>query len=272
MKYKKMISIALCIGLVTSGLSGIRIISAKNSPDTEEAAINEEAYAYSKAEEPDIIGLEPDTAAQAVDSNIYSTQLEDSDSVIHEEAENIEDSGDLFDLGREDIQELLESGFSMKDIIEADELGNDIAEDPKELLEHKKNSDQSFEQIKEDILKERKEDNRKYLKNKYEKEYKEIKGKSFNDEDTYTLLSYMDVYGEKLTKDLMKDYKEKGTKSFKNSNKEELSKATKNKYNISDKDATGLTEEIIKMIEKVSEDTGEPVKKLIKSYIRDINH
>ena len=173
----------------------------------------------------------------------------------------------VYHISIDEMQKLQEEGLSTQDITDADKLANEIGEDPIKLLDIKKETNKSFEEIREDILKDIKENTLNILKVKYEKEYKKLQKAKFSQDEIVALLGYIDINGLSLTDELIKEYQKVGAKLFEKKISLTVSDNLKKKYEISDNDASLLNDQLIQKFEELSKETKVQVKDIIKSYI-----
>ncbi len=261
-KNKKAISIILCIGIVTSGFSGIITTYAQNN--------NGKVLERTEASQPkqNITELLPEVNVQEPADGKSETI---SGEILYQGVRkryDPEGSGTYqYNIGSEDIKALLESGFTIQDILEADEIGNEIYIDPMELLAMKKETAKSFEELKAEVIKKREDDSISYLKNKYKKDMGTLQKEGLSEDEIISFLISVDSSGQTIEDGLIKEYKRRGTAAFQPDAKQGLSEATKKKYGITDKDAGKLTEELVNMLEQASKDTDKPVKELIQSFL-----
>lgn len=274
MKCKKYIAIALCLGITASSFNGFFISYAENGPTGTDSAETE--YSQGLAGTQNIAELEaevPDNATTP-SADVLSAS-EDNDVILYEGSRNSSDkdnpfADDVFGIGGEELNALVEEGFTIQEILEADDISNEILVAPKELLEMKKETNKSLAELKEAILKERKDNSIRYLKNKYAKEFDKLKKDKLSEDEIISILVYADTNKVQVTDDLLKQYKKTGKELFRQSVKTGLSDEFKKKYSISDKDAAKLTDELIKMFEEIAKKTNKPVKEIITSYLKDL--
>ncbi len=269
-KNRKTISIILCIGIITSSFSGFITTYAKNENMKEQDILTLKAPEQNITESlPEVVDQEPDESKNEILTTnegyiLYQGTRTRYDS---EGSESI-----TYSLSKEEIVSLMESGYRMQDIFEVDDISNEIYIDPMELFQLKEGTDKSWKELKDDVLKQRKDDCITYLKSKYKKEISTLENEGMNKDEIIQFLMNADAEGLKINDGLIKEYQSKGTDTFKHEKNKGLSDNTKKKYSISDKDAAKLTEEQIIMIEKVAKNTDKPVKELIKSFIKSIKN
>ncbi|MBU5334083.1 hypothetical protein KQI61_17970 [Anaerocolumna aminovalerica] len=272
MKNKKIYAIALIICLLTSSLSGVYISFAKSEAikkETSNYELSEELIEFEKlAPKPSITELEPEqynkeelTKVELATDNIKSSE------VIYEGRKIISSvqKKDIYNINENDIEELIKQGFSIQDIFQADEIANEINEDPINLLKMKLETGKTLKEVKDDVIKARKEKIVKNIQNNFKKEYTRLLEDGFKENEIISILCYMDMNNLQLTDSLIAEYKSSGEKLFK-SKKIKLSEEYKSKYKITNRDSLGLTDDIVKAMEKLSKKTGKPVDELINSF------
>lgn len=308
MKSKKYLAVALSISILASSFSGVYISYAGNNiPERE--IIDEDQT--SRAPEPYIIEWEPEVnndqsdlyLSNMEDQSIIKDTSLIQDKIIIEDEKLIEDSiadeqlkasniktsisdktninsdfsleigndEDIYNIGKADIEKLIQEGFTIQDIIDADNIANEIGEDPLKILEMTNNNKKSIQGIKKDILQENKDKALNKLKIKYEKEYKKLVKANLTEDQIIAFLGYIDINDLKMTDDLIKEYRKLGVELFKKNNECTLSAENKKKYKISDKDEKILNDKLIQAFEKYSKESKISVQDIIHNYIINYN-
>ena len=279
MKRKKIIAIILCVCVILPIFSVGAISFAKANPDIislpfsgshqkpEFNAGNMRGtadLAPELAEGKEITVKLPDSNAEEVFKGTKKTIGVKGNGKA---ADNNTSATDLYNLGKKEIEALINGGYTLKQIFEADEIGNRIMENPANLLERSKNEHKELKDIEKAIMSERKQKQLDGLKEKYSMEYAELKNEQFNDQDISTLLVFYDQNDVKSMKELARQYKENGDKALSKALKAKSSSLSKEKmdmYGISEADAEGLNDEILTSLEELSKKTDKPVKDLVK--------
>ena len=171
--------------------------------------------------------------------------------------------------GPEEIEEFLNSGFSIADIFQADEIGNKIGIEPKKLLERKKEEQKDLDKIKEEIVKERKRNVINSLKEKFPDVYQQLSTEQLNENDMSTLMAFLAYYDVTSIKQLVDEYKSKGTDAFKAYSKKRDTKPSeqvKNKYGLTDEEAQGLSDETLSKLEIIAAKSNKSVKQVLTEY------
>ena len=213
MKNKKVIAIALCIGIISTSFSGIFTSYAKNSEVVE-------LVDTSKALSPDITELNVVVNNEVISSSNNGSERQAGNSIVIYQSTKTtlgpnSEGNDVYDLDEKEIEQLINKGYSLEDIFEADEIGNEIYEDPMTLLKKKKDTRRTLEDIKDEILKDRKEKSTEYLKKKFDKDISKLQKDKMKDDEIISFLAYLDMTGQQLTDDLIKEYRKKGKDLFK---------------------------------------------------------
>lgn len=271
MKNKKIFAIALSVSLLTSSLSGVYISYAKsevikNDPSNYEVSESMNEFEV-LAPTPSITQLEPELYnMEDLSKAKLPADNKETSEVIYKGRKIIDPvlRKDVYNISGNDIEELIKQGFTIEDIFKADELANNIYEDPKSLLKMKAETGKSLEEVKDDMIKERKAKAVNSIKDKHEKEYNKLQKEGFTDDEIISFISYLDMNQLQLTDSLIGEYKISDEKIFKEKNNK-LSAEFKKKYKISDKEAVGLTDDLVKAMEKLSKKTGKPVRELLES-------
>lgn len=132
-------------------------------------------------------------------------------------AQNPNDSkeSDIYNFDKNDVEELINQGFTVEEIIEADALGNEILEEPKEILKQKRKTKTDLNKIKEDKVNQKNKEILDKLVKKYPEEAAVLDRKGFSDEDKLEILTHEDVYGIESFDDFISQYQSKGQKVLK---------------------------------------------------------
>ena len=273
MKNKKIIASILAASLLLSSFSGAFLSYAKSEATQKDTSnnTNEVASEFEKAPTPSVTELKPELNDKKTVTKAVLPAVKPSSKIIYKSTE-IGDSTqeDIYNIDGDDVDELLEQGFTIKDLFKADEIANTILEDPKNLLKMKKETGKTLDEVKDMILEERKQIVIEDIKTNHEKEYNKLVEKELTEDEIISMISYIDRNELQLTDSLIKEYKNSGDKKFKEK-KDTLSKEYKTKYKLSDKDSVGLTDEKLDALEKISEMTGKPMKELLKNFDRGTN-
>jgi len=267
------LAIILCIGILTSNLGGsfVSLAKDKKREGFKKYDMDMDDSMTNTLPAIDLIEMEPEAYYEnASNDKIISTS---EGEVLYEGTQSTLDpeEKDMFHIGEEEIKEMMQKGYSVEDIFEADRIANELFLDPQILLEKKEASDKSLEQIKKDILEESREKMKFYLKEKYEDAYEKLESKDLKETEIINLLAYADINNLNVSDQLVEEYQTNGDKLFKKAkneiNKSKVSQKTKKKYQISDAAAKNLSEELIDKLEILSQKTGKPVEKLVKGYM-----
>ncbi|MFA9464023.1 MAG: hypothetical protein ACERKN_06985 [Velocimicrobium sp.] len=274
MKNKKIISFVIVLSLLVPCFGGVFNSYAKSEEAQKGAADNETVDFSELAPIPSVTELEPDIHNEKNIKLGKKTVKKNVSKVIYTKTRitNDAEETDIYNIGGDDMEDLLEQGFTAEDILEADDIANTIFEDPMILLQMKKETGKMLDEVKDLVLEERKEERVKAIKKEYEREYSKLLKKGFTEDEIISLISYLDMNQMELTNSIIKEYKSEGKKLFQEQEKEsKLSKEYKTKYKLSAKEAEGLTDDVVIAMEKLADRTGKSVEELLKSFDNKIN-
>lgn len=277
MKNKKAIAIAISFSIFASSFSGIYISYAKDNNGNLNLTDNNMDEYTMAAPTPYITSLDMEKYGIALNNtNNKQNAGDDSEEVFKGKKTSLNinnsDTEDMYHLGKTEIEEFLQQGYSIQDIFKADEIGNSIYVDPKDILSKAKSTGKSLDDVKNDIIKDREVKAKEKLKTKYELEYKKLINNKISEDDTINFLAFIDANNIQVSDDLIQKYKKNGKELFKEDKNYKLKQETKNKYQLSDKDTEGLSENMINKIEEISKTTGDSVKDIIKSIKKNMNN
>ncbi len=274
MKMKKAIAVALCLGMMLSSISGAFTGFAEEelSHNKNIKYDDNEGGANLQAPVPSIIELEPDIPHNNPKFSIPESKNNKSifNSEVIFKGTKINYNGspkDIYNLNKKDLEILLEQGYTIEDILSADELANKLLISPNSLLKQKTLYGMTFEELESKIQKEKKERALNNLKTKYKTEYNQLKKSGYKEEKIYEMLGYMDINGLMNT-DLVLGGSIQSNDGELFKDKAQLSYKNKKKYSLTEKEAATLDDQTIKAMERLSVKTGKPVKELIKSLIK----
>jgi hypothetical protein len=276
MKNRKFMAITLCIGILASSFGGTLISNAKN--DKSEFTIKKNNASLDNS----MVSVLPSQKIIELEPEVYNTENVPSDKIITASDKEGEilykgtlstlnpEEKDMFNIGEKEIEDMMQKGYSVEDIFEADKISNEIGIEPEALLEKEEATNKSLEQIKKDVLAESRDKTTSELKNKYKNEYKKLKDKKLKEMEIINLLAYADVNNVKVSDTLINEYQKNGDKVFKKAKNEikvnEVSQETKKEYQLSEVETKDLSEELIGKLEVLSKKTGISVEELAKGY------
>jgi|GEM_PF-3356548 len=197
--------------------------------------------------------------------------------------ENLSDTEktDIYNFDKNDVEELINKGFTVEEIIEADALGNKIVEEPKEILKQKRETKSDFNKIKEDKVNQKSKDILDKLAKKYPEEADILNQKNFSDKDKLEILVHKDVYGiesfddqnegQNIMKNIRFSPPEEMDRQYQIYEKQKLSKDYKEKYGLSDSEAEGLTDYLVQKLEKMADTQEKSQQEFIKDFINKRN-
>jgi len=278
MRNKKIIAFTLCIGILASsfgsyitGYSQIntnKFTEKKYDTSLDNSGINT-LPSLNLAE------IEPEVNNR---KNIYSNNSlitsDNNEEILYKGTKSTLNPGtpDIYNISEDEVKSMLQEGYTVKDIFEADKIGNETGIEPKTLLEKKESTGKSLNQIKNEIL----ETNRKKVveefKKTYPKEYEKLKSKKVKESDITNLIVYAEINNRKITDDLVTAYLKSGSKLFEKpivtENEDQISQDDKKKYQLSDLETESIPAELIPKFEELAKKTGKPVKELMKGYLK----
>jgi len=111
---------------------------------------------------------------------------------------------DKYNFDQKDIRELMKAGFSIKELYQADALGNSLDIDPRILLERMKSEEKALYILEEEI---RADMFYKKLITKYPIEYQVLLEQKFCEDDIITILSFIDLNIVTLMGDFIEEFK-----------------------------------------------------------------
>ncbi|HJV47462.1 MAG TPA: hypothetical protein VJ824_17220, partial [Bacillota bacterium] len=272
-KNKKLLILSLCFGLAFSSIGTLSISSAEELMQKVKS-LNDK-YITSTPTKKDISPSEANNSAQAKAQDI-ELKYTNGDGVLYKGKRESLDAGDPFKndryhLTQQDIEELLKNGHSIEDIFKADEIGNHINEDPKNLLAKKKEKGTKWEDMEETVTNERAEKFLGQLKEKHPKEFQQLQNQGLKQDEQFVLLSMYDRHLASGMQELIDTYKKDGNEGINRilQNPKQHSNVSKEKIDalgLTADDADGLSEDEIDRIKNLSEKTNIPLKELLNGY------
>jgi hypothetical protein len=274
MKSKKVISIALALGMLVSSVNVAFTSTIKDG----KLQINLPFIKNfsSEKQEGKVLSnniVKPDAKALKTARNKEITiQLPDKSEVIYKGVKKsyTKDlkSSDIFSYSQEEMEQLLEQGYSIEDIVKADEVGNRLIEEPKKLLEMKADSKKDWTGIEKEVQNSRNHEYVSKMKEKYPDEYKKLAKEKFSDEDMSKIFTYIHHNNVASVDSLISSYKTQGESALKYSessaDKIKVSKSYMDKLGLSESDIKGLSDESLKTIEEIAKKKGITAKELVK--------
>jgi len=281
MKNKKIIAIALCVGIVVSSFSGYVTGYTKFEPNEFTAKKLDASLDNSGTSTlPPINVIEINAEDMKPENNpnkIVVTSDDDGEILYKGTKSTLDpDSKDMFNIGEEEIEAMMQEGYSVEDIFEADKISNETGIEPEMLLEKKAETNKSLEEIKKDILEESREKTFAKLKETYKKEYDKLKSKKLKESEIMNLLAYTDINNVKVTDELITAYQKSGDELFSKplteKKESQLSQEKIKEYKLTNTEAESLSEDILTKLEVLAQKTGRSVEELVKAYIEGTKH
>lgn len=280
MKNKKIIAITLCIGLVVSSFGGYVTGYSKNEDSKFTAKEYDSRLDNSGVEvlpSQNLVKLAPEVTEP--EKTVYDKAIITSNEgeILYKGTMATLDPNmpDMYNLEEKEIKSMMEKGYSVEDIFEADKISNEIGIEPEALLEKKDSSNKSLEQIKKDVLDENKKKTFTKLKATYKTEYEKLKNKKIGEDEIMNLLAYADINKVKITDTMLATYRKEGEKFFQKATTKttgsQLSQNKKAEYQLTDTEASSISDETLSKLEALSQKTGKPVKELVKAYMKGIS-
>lgn len=280
MKNKKLMAITLCVGIVVSSFGGYITGYSKFEPEEFKAKkLDASLDSSGTSTLPPLNIIEINEADLKPENNANKIVVTSDDGEILYKGTRSTldpDSKDMFNIGEEEIEAMMQEGYSVEDIFEADKISNESGIEPEILLEKKAETNRSLEEIKKDILEESKEKTFSKLKETYKKEYDKLKSKKLKENEIMNLLAYTDINNVKVTDELIATYQKSGDEFFKNSNygikDSQLSKEMSNEYQLTGDEAKVISDKVLSKLEAISQKTGRPMEELIEGFVGEYSN
>ena len=270
MRKKKILVLSLCLCFIFSSIVYLSIGSANET--MKKFKLNDQSVKSTSAK----VVVKDLNKSMGIPVNNIPISINSGDGVLYQGKKESLQSGDPFQedkyhIEKEELEDLMEKGHSIADIFKADEMGNRLNVDPKNLLEKKKEKNQKWEEIEKEVLKERAEKFLNKLKEKHPQEFEQLQAAGLSVEEQFTLLAMYDRHIVTSIEQLIDTYKQSGEEGLKNIFKNpkfygKVSKEKMDKHGLTDKDVEGLSDEMIDRMEIISKKANVPVKKLIQGY------
>lgn len=180
---------------------------------------------------------------------------------------------DKYNFYQNDIEELLKEGYSIQDLYKADEIGNKLDVDPRQLLKDKKVKNSSWDSIEKEhkLQKNLSEFNR--LKNKYKQESGFLVKEGLKDDEQFLLLLGFDQQSGVSISELVNTYRSKGEPGLVNiiSENKKASREQLSALGISPDSLNGMSLKTLEKIKTRAQKAGVPVKDFIKNVKKSKN-
>lgn len=176
---------------------------------------------------------------------------------------------DLYNISEADVEELMAQGHSVDDIFTADDLGNHLLEDPKKILDRKKQTRQSWDDIEKDIKKEKVATHLPKFKEKHPQAAALLQAEKFTPEEQFELLALFDQQSGSTMKEIIAQYKQRGQQALQELSKQKKSHGTVSqskleRLGLTPADVEGLDDAALDKLEKLSKQTNKPLKELVQ--------
>jgi hypothetical protein len=276
---KKSIGTVLTVVLIITGVCTTFIMAAKaisKATTSNSNQVQKEAVVYSSNTntdtDTDSNNITANSKVTDTFNNANQTNSSNNDVIYKSKRTYFQDPNtvkDKYHIGKEEIEKFLSDGYSVKDILEADDIGNQNDIDPAILLSRKQQENKSLNTIKEEILKEKTHDIYAKVKGVYAKEFKQFEDENLDENDQMVIFSYTYDNAIDINKNLIKEYKKGGRKALENSAKkykDNVLQKLKQENNISDADAEGLTGRMILDLKQNAKDSKQPLTNVLNKY------
>lgn len=257
MRKKRIIAAILVASITISGLSGMGSVFAKKDLLQEEEAteVDNSLFEAQPQDESEIVDEVDGLYITSEEQVIYSTaRIEGNDG-----------TSDVYNLGAEEIERLMEKGATVEELFQLDEIANRLMIDPEALFDKKEDTGKSLTEIEEEIVEERKQESLKEIKEEHPEEYEILESEGISEDEIITFFTYQDMNNGTVSKELAKIYAEEGEESF-TEDKHSLSEKKRKKYGLTKKEAKNLDEETVKAMERISKRSGESTEDILASY------
>lgn len=171
----------------------------------------------------------------------------------------------------EDINALLKEGYTLADILKADEIGNQLEIDPKEMLKEKKKSQKAWDQLKREKMDLKIQKRLEKFKAKNPNAFNEAAKLELSLEEQAIVLAVYEKKPKMTINEIVSKKKDKKVLGDLLKNKKEKSTVPKEKIKnleLTEADIEGISEETLAWLESVSKETKKPLKTLIKQYTK----
>ncbi|WP_433943164.1 hypothetical protein [Paenibacillus sp. SN-8-1] len=170
---------------------------------------------------------------------------------------------DLFNLSKQQIEDLVTKGYSVDDIYKIDELANKLLIDPQTIITRKEGDKLDWAKLGEVLQQEKDTSMLQVLIKEHPSEYQQIKNEKLTDQNKILLLSSLDQGKGSIT-DLLSTFKSKGEKAVTNYESAKSVKVESQSTNSSD--STDIDPNVLTRLKGISEKTGTPLNELISKY------
>ncbi|HBQ26817.1 MAG TPA: hypothetical protein DD791_10530 [Syntrophomonas sp.] len=272
LKSKKILVFALILSFLVSSTCGLSLSFADEVMNKSKMILNVKSF-KSVPNKQVVSDLYSGIDAVANDIQIESSN---TDGAFYEGERRSMQEGDpykndRYNTSQEELAELLDSGYTLEDIFKADEIGNHLKEDPKNILQNKKDKNLKWDEVEKEIVRERAEKYLSKLKDKHPQEFVKLQSAKLSPEEQFTLLA---IYDRKLTpsfEQLLNEYQKNGEEALKSIAKNpksygKVSQEKMDKYGLTEKDVEGLTDDIIERMEIASQRANVNVKEFVKGH------
>ena len=208
MKSKKTITLITIIFLLVASIGTVFAAVATGTITLPSTVTKPESISDAVYESEDM-RIEPAKEQKVimVDAQDKKLMFESSRQIITSEKDN-EINKSNFSKG--EIKQLLEEGYNVKDILQADQVCNETHEKPSTLLKRKKSENLDWSSIANKVKKERRTKAINNLKAKYPDIDKKLTDKKLSEDEKYELLAFMDNNDVSSVDAIVQEYKKGG--------------------------------------------------------------
>lgn len=269
MKSKKIIAVALAFGTLFSSINIAFTSTIKDGKISMPFISNFSSQKTAGT----VIGHnnEPDkNILEATESKEISVKLPEKDETVvsgTKESFTVDSKdSDLYSYTQKDIEDLLNKGYSIEDIIKADEVGNRLRENPAKLLEMKEKGKKDWDAIEKGVESERKQNYLSGMQQQKPEMYNRLKNEKFTDDDMALIFAYMNNNEAASLDGIIKEYKARGKEALKADTKKAIDETKLEQYGLKKDDVQGLSDEMLEKLEQVAKDRGVPIKELAAEF------
>lgn len=272
---KKLIAVSLCVGLVASMFSTVTTGFAQEVVEQ----FNEKVLGLPSSDHMiQVPNAEPNITATQNNDLLKFSEATGVEEVVHKSikteskvnpklAKSLQidtKKKDIFNLSKEQIEQLISEGYSIEDVYKLDELSNELLIDPETLSNKKKELKLDWDSLKAAIQKEQLEEHLLYFKEKFPKEYGILMSEKFNNNDNLMLLSMFEQ-GKGTIDQLIQQFKAKGVQGVmsmnQSSDKKMLSKSTKTS-------SSSIDPIVLESLKEISKQSGQPLNELVDNFVK----
>ncbi|WP_240419723.1 hypothetical protein [Paenibacillus periandrae] len=266
-KYKKLLVISLIAGLIYSSFSPLSIGFAQEvvkaigemQLGSKPTSDNSQKITPINMEPPKEEIIETKTVASELLSS--STLVKSDPAKAKNRLSTVGEAQDKYRYTSKDIQELFQQGFTIDDLLKSDELGNTWGIAPRDLLKMKKEKQLNWEQIEDNLSKEKLSSTLQKYTSKFSKEIQQLDSEHVPISDQIAILDLVDKGRAPSFPIVLEAYKSSGMKSIEGYLIEDkyynvIPKDDLDKLGLTEEDVQGLNSDDLKRIEQRTKENG----------------